>query len=56
MSIKISGRCWLLIVTVRFISSLFISIVSVVSVEDVRFLKPVSFVTLVTAVSGRLCL
>ena len=53
MSIKNLFRCLLLIVTVRFISfpSSFI-----VSVEDVPFFKPVSFVTLVTAVSCRLCL
>ena len=29
---------------------------AVVSVEDVQFFKSVSFVTLVSAVSGRLCL
>ena len=45
----------LLIVTVCFISFPLSFIVSVVSV-DVHFYKPVSFVTLVTAVSGRLCL
>ena len=31
-------------------------IVSVVSVEDVQFFKPVSFFSLVSVVSGRLCL
>ena len=56
MSIKNLFRCLLLIVTVRFISFPLSFIVSVVSVEDVHFFKPVSFVTLVTAVSGRLCL
>ena len=54
--LKILFRCLLLIVTVRFNSFLFIFIVSVVSVVDVQFFKPVSFVTLVSAVSGRLCL
>ena len=56
VSIKNLFRCLLLIVTVRFISFPLSFIVSVVSVEDVHFFKPVSFVTLVTAVSGRLCL
>ena len=56
MSIKNLFRCLLLIVTVRFISFPLSVIVSVVSVEDVHFFKPVSFVTLVTAVSDRLCL
>ena len=56
MSIKILLRCLLLIVTVRFISFPLSFIVSVVSVVDVQFFKPVSFVTLVSAVSGRLCL
>ena len=49
-------RCLLLIVTVCFISFPLSFIVSVVSVVDVQFFKPVSFVTLVSAVSGRLCL
>ena len=55
MSIKNLFRCLLLLVTVCFISFPLSFIVSVVSVEDVNFFKPVSFVTLVTAVSGRLC-
>ena len=56
MSLKNLFRCLLLIVTVRYISFPLSFIVSVVSVEDVHFFKPVSFVTLVTAVSCRLCL
>ena len=39
MSIKNLLKCLLLIVTVCFISFLFVFIVSVVSVEDVQFFK-----------------